>query len=177
MGKRVYVSRLAMGVRPRADGSFALRPHEQYAHLSCGHSGVRVSFFSTQGEPAWCEKCTSSCLACGQPATECFGNSMEWGEACASCMALSEPEWRRRVRQRRLAMMSAEEHIERARHFLSSADRYLREAADPKHKFWRYPKRHPLWWSHTRAGHRASSVDLRAKGVMHALFVLLGAAS
>ena len=98
MGKRVYIERLAFGISETG----MLLPHQQYAHLSCGHHGGRVSFFSTQGEPFWCKECESTCLACGAPATACRNNSFEWGESCAKCMKLSEPAWSEQVRKRRL---------------------------------------------------------------------------
>lgn len=169
MGKRVYIRHLAMGV---VDGR--PRPHEQYAHLSCGHHGGRVSFFSSQGEPFWCKECESTCLACGTPSTACRNNSLEWGESCARCLKLSERVWRDRVRERRENELPVSEHFERAAFHAKHAGERLRECADKKHRFWDYDRDHPLWHSHTRAGQAQSAHEQWVRAVKHLLFALLG---
>lgn len=103
MGKRVFVQHLTFD---------PFRPHTTHrALLSCGHSSGPLSPFSFQGDPHWCERCADApCLGCGAPSVGCCRNSIEWGEACASCLALTNAEWCARVAARRAGCANGADH-------------------------------------------------------------------
>ncbi len=157
MGRRVYIKHLASHM------PFGV-PGAQQAFLSCGHRGGQVSFFASTGEPIWCETCEAPCLGCGAKATECRSPSWEWGESCASCLALDEEAWCRAVARRRLILMSVDEHLESAAHFVHAGLKCEREAVDPKHQFWESPPHL------TRAAHVHLARELLVKSAMHVLY-------
>lgn len=175
MGKRVHI-RLTplMALGPvDIDGSLVVAPGPQTAMLSCGHGKpFRVSFFASSGDPAWCDECEGTCRACGAPATTCVDNTLDWGEACDKCVAEPIKTWPARVAAQRFRAQSRDEHIDCAAHFVAVAKQCEREAATKKHKFWEYPRNHPLWESHTREGRAATAKEMFVESVRHALAAL-----